>query len=43
MKLELVWNLADLTNRLMAFPNLIGLLALSPIIVKETKDYFHGK
>ncbi len=40
MKLEVVWNLADLTNRLMAFPNLIGLLALSPIIVSETKDYF---
>ena len=40
MKLELVWALADLFNRLMAFPNLIGLLALTPIIVKETRDYF---
>ncbi len=40
MKLELVWSLADIFNRLMAIPNLIGLLALTPIIVKETKDYF---
>jgi len=41
MKLELVWALADIFNRLMAFPNLIGLLALSPIIVSETREYFH--
>jgi len=40
MKLEVVWALADLFNRLMAFPNLIGLLALTPIIVSETRDYF---
>jgi AGCS family alanine or glycine:cation symporter len=40
MKLELVWSLADVFNRLMAIPNLIGLLALTPIIVKETRDYF---
>jgi len=41
MKLEVVWALADVFNRLMAIPNLIGLLALSPIIVKETREYFH--
>jgi alanine or glycine:cation symporter, AGCS family len=40
MKLELVWSLADIFNRLMALPNLIALLALSPIIVSETRDYF---
>ena len=40
MKLEVVWALADVFNRLMAIPNLIGLLALTPIIVSETKDYF---
>ena len=40
MKLELVWALADIFNALMALPNLIGLLALTPIIVKETRDYF---
>jgi AGCS family alanine or glycine:cation symporter len=43
MKLELVWSLADIFNRLMAIPNLIGLLALTPIIVNETKDYFSAK
>ncbi len=39
-KLDLVWGIADIFNGLMAFPNLIGLLALSPIIVAETKKYF---
>ena len=38
MKLELVWALADLFNRLMAFPNLIGLLGLSGVVVKVTKE-----
>lgn len=37
--LSLVWDLADLTNGLMAIPNLIALLALSGVIVKETKKY----
>jgi len=35
MELELLWALADIFNELMALPNLIGLLALSPIIVSE--------
>jgi AGCS family alanine or glycine:cation symporter len=39
-KLEFVWSLSDTFNGLMAIPNLIGLLALSPIIVKETRNYF---
>jgi alanine or glycine:cation symporter, AGCS family len=43
MKLELAWALADIFNGLMAFPNLIGLLALSPIIVSETREYFQNK
>jgi AGCS family alanine or glycine:cation symporter len=42
-KLNLVWSLSDTFNGLMAIPNLIGLLALSPIIVKETKSYFIQK
>lgn len=37
--LDLVWNLADLANGLMAIPNLIALLALSGVIVSETKKY----
>jgi alanine or glycine:cation symporter, AGCS family len=37
--LTLVWDLADLFNGLMAVPNLIALLVLSPVIVSETKKY----
>ncbi len=37
--LDLVWNLSDLANGLMAIPNLICLLALSGVIVNETKKY----
>jgi len=40
LKLNLVWTLADIFNGLMAFPNLIALLALTPIIISETRDYF---
>lgn len=43
LKLDLVWALADVFNGLMAFPNLVGLLALTPVIVSETKSYFDGK
>lgn len=35
-----MWDIADTLNGLMAIPNLIGLLGLSGIIVKLTKDYF---
>jgi len=37
--LDLVWNLADIFNGLMALPNLIALILLSPVIVRETKKY----
>ena len=36
-ELELVWNIADTLNGLMAIPNLIGLLILSPVIIKTTR------
>ena len=39
-QLELVWTMADVFNGLMAFPNLIGLIGLSGVIVKVTRDYF---
>lgn len=35
-----VWNIADIFNGLMAFPNLIALVLLSGVVAKETKDYF---
>lgn len=38
-KLDVVWLFSDIANALMAFPNLIGLLFLSPVIVAETKRY----
>lgn len=40
MKLELIWTIADIVNGLMAFPNLIGLLGLSGVVISETKQYF---
>ncbi|MGH1428497.1 MAG: alanine/glycine:cation symporter family protein [Arenicella sp.] len=40
-KVDFVWNLSDTLNGLMAIPNLIGLLILSPVIFKLTKDHFN--
>ena len=37
-ELSLVWNFSDLTNALMAIPNLISLILLSSVIVKETQN-----
>ena len=39
LKLEAIWILADIVNGLMAIPNLIALLALTSVVVAETKDY----
>lgn len=40
--LDLVWTLADIFNGLMAIPNVIAVIALSPVIVKETNYYMYG-
>ena len=40
MKLDLAWAIADTLNGLMAIPNLIALVALSGVVVKETKRHF---
>lgn len=37
LKVDLVWNLSDLFNALMVFPNLIALLALSGVVAKTCK------
>lgn len=37
--LPLVWDFSDAANALMAIPNLVALLLLSGVIVKETKEY----
>jgi AGCS family alanine or glycine:cation symporter len=39
-QLEFVWLVADTLNAFMAFPNLVSLLLLSPVIAKVTQDYF---
>ena len=40
MTVAAVWNIADIFNALMAFPNLIALLALNGVVRNETKNYF---
>lgn len=39
VKLELIWNIADIANAFMALPNLIALLGLSGIVIKLTQSY----
>lgn len=39
VKLELIWNLADISNAFMAFPNLVALLGLRKVVVKLTESY----
>ena len=39
--LDVVWALADILNALMAIPNLIAVLLLSNVVVKETKKYIN--
>ena len=39
LSLKVVWSFADITNALMAIPNLISLIFLNKIIVKETDEY----
>lgn len=39
MSLDLAWDLSDTFNGLMAIPNLIGVLSLSGVVVKITKNY----
>ncbi len=38
-----VWNIADIFNGLMAFPNLIALIALGRVVGSETEKYFKEK
>ena len=40
LSLELVWSLSNIFNALMAIPNLIALVLLSGVVVKETNDFF---
>ena len=40
LQLDAVWLIADIVNGLMALPNLIAIIALSGVVVAETKQYF---
>ncbi len=39
MNLSLAWDLSDTFNGLMAMPNLVGVLCLSPLVMKITRNY----
>ncbi|MDD3429780.1 MAG: alanine/glycine:cation symporter family protein, partial [Oscillospiraceae bacterium] len=41
--LELVWDISDTFNSLMAIPNLIGVLSLSGFVIAATKDFLSRK
>ena len=38
--LNTIWTIADIVNGLMAFPNLVALVALRHVVIEETKSYF---
>lgn len=40
LQLDAIWLIADIVNGLMALPNLIAIIALSSVVVAETKLYF---
>jgi AGCS family alanine or glycine:cation symporter len=41
--LDLIWSISETMNGLMAIPNLVGLISLSGVVTKLTKDYFKDK
>lgn len=42
VSLNLIWLIADTLNALMAIPNLVAVILLSPVIVAETKKYLNN-
>ena len=40
MKVEAVWSVGDIVNAVKIVPNLIGLIGLSGLVARFTKDYF---
>ena len=43
LTVSLVWNIADVVNSFMAIPNVIAIIALSGVVVKETKNYIKAR
>ena len=42
INLDIIWNIADCMNALMAIPNLVCLLLLSKVVAQETNKYLWG-
>jgi len=40
LQVDVIWTVAEIFNGLMAIPNLVALLALSPVVAKDTNQYF---
>ena len=40
--LDLVWTMSNIFNALMALPNIIAIIVLCPVIMKETNHYLYG-
>ena len=38
IKLDSVWAISDIFNALMAWPNLVGLIFLSPVVIRMTRE-----
>jgi AGCS family alanine or glycine:cation symporter len=43
LTVSIVWGIADIFNGLMALPNLIALVVLSPVVYKVSKEFFDKK
>jgi AGCS family alanine or glycine:cation symporter len=43
VSLDLVWAVSDVVNGLMAFPNLVGIVLLSGVVIKETQVYLSAE
>jgi AGCS family alanine or glycine:cation symporter len=43
MTSSLAWDISDTFNGLMMMPNLVGVVALSPVVVKITRNYVNRK
>lgn len=41
--IELIWLISDTLNAMMALPNLIALILLSPVVIALTREYYRGK
>ena len=43
LTVSMVWGISDIFNGLMAFPNLVALILLSPVVARTTREFLSGK